>query len=185
MKEEATNRRDAGPAVRSLRLEPLTSAAFAPFGDVIDSGAAKLQFQINGGRATRFHDLAALVAAGDGGRLGVSLVRSQPVALPLPLVLLERHCRTSQAFVPLSGVPFAVVVSEGGDSPWLDTLRAFLAAPHQGVNYAPGTWHHPLLALGRESDFLTLDRIAPDGEIDCDEFALDAAGGSRWMLVDA
>ena len=46
-------------------------------------------------------------------------------------------------------------------------LRAFLATAQQGVNYHPGTWHHPVLALNRESDFLVIDR-GGDGP-NCDE----------------
>ncbi len=36
--------------------------------------------------------------------------------------------------------------------------QAFLATGDQGVNYAKNIWHHPLLALQAESDFLVVDR---------------------------
>ena len=38
------------------------------------------------------------------------------------------------------------------------SLRCFLASGTQGVSYARGTWHHPLLVLLPEQDFLVVDR---------------------------
>lgn len=47
----------------------------------------------------------------------------------------------------------------------------FLARPGQGVNYAKGTWHHFLLALEAESDFLVIDREGPGENLDEIELA--------------
>lgn len=49
-------------------------------------------------------------------------------------------------------------------------LDAFIARGDQGVNYAAGTWHHPLLAMNAVSDFLVVDR-GGEGH-NCDEFML-------------
>ncbi|MFT4799045.1 MAG: ureidoglycolate lyase, partial [Candidatus Azotimanducaceae bacterium] len=83
--------------------------------------------------------------------------------------LMERHPLSSQAFMPLSGHPFLVVVAAPGE---LDPagITAFLASPQQGVNYHAGTWHHYCLALESTSDFLVVDRIADDEN--CDEVQL-------------
>ncbi len=43
--------------MNTLAIEPLTRAAFAPFGDVIETAGAK-QIPINLGTTVRFHDLA-------------------------------------------------------------------------------------------------------------------------------
>lgn len=61
----------------------------------------------------------------------------------------------------------APVVAGLAPAPTGADLKAFLAAPGQGVNYAPGVWHHPLLALEAESDFLVVDRAGPGAN--CDE----------------
>src|SRR5258706_2333299 len=96
-----------------LDLEPLTRAAFAPFGDVIEAGAAAAVFPINQGSATRFHDLARIDTATGGGRTVVSLCRAQPRTLPFAVAMLERHPLGSQAFVPLSPAQrYLVVVAE-------------------------------------------------------------------------
>ena len=40
-------------------------------------------------------------------------------------------------------------------------LRAFVSDGQQGVNLAKGVWQHPLIALKRRMNFLTLDRAGP------------------------
>lgn len=147
--------------MRSLSPEPLTSHAFATFGDVIAADPARA-LPINYGFTTRFDDLAR-VEVGDG-RPAVSIFRSRPLDPPV-LKLFERHPLGSQAFVPLSGRPFLVAVAPPGVfDP--GAVRLFRAAPGQGVNYAPGVWHHFLLALEAQSDFLVIDRAGPGGNLD-------------------
>jgi ureidoglycolate lyase len=81
------------------------------------------------------------------------------------LKIFERHPLGSQSFTPLHGRPFLVAVAPAGD---LDpaAIRVFRAAPHQGVNYARGVWHHFLLPLEAESDFLVIDRAGPGDNLD-------------------
>ncbi len=155
---------------RVLKPEPLTAAAFAPFGDVISSAAAQQKRDINYGNTVRFHDLAKLDLTAREGRPIVSIFRSTPVPRPIEIKIMERHPLSSQAFYPLSGRPYMVVVAPKGDfNP--DNIRAFLAAQDQGVNYHAGTWHHYSLALDSVSDFLVIDRYAPDDN--CDEVAVE------------
>lgn len=148
-------------------IAPLTREAFAPYGDVIEASEAVRHFPINGGNTQRYHDLARL-DPGDDGRIIVSIFRGQPRALPFAITMLERHPRGSQAFIPLNGRDYLVVVAA---TPEPDAIRCFLARGNQGVNYAPGTWHHPLLALDAVSDFLVLDRGGPGDN--CDEVHLE------------
>ena len=152
--------------VRVLAIEPLSSHAFAPFGEVIALEAATRTFAINAGSCTRFHDLATVDCASQDGRAGISLFRADPCALPIAVTMLERHPLGSQAFMPLSRTPYLVVVSESPEA----TPRAFLVPDGQGVSYRRGTWHHPLLALDAVSDFLVVDRIGPGDN--CDVAAL-------------
>ncbi|OMG51910.1 ureidoglycolate hydrolase [Azonexus hydrophilus] len=152
--------------MKKLLPEALTAAAFAPFGELIAVDAAKRHFSINGGNTERYHDLAELVPGPDG-KLIVSIFRGQPRQLPFAIEMMERHPLASQAFVPLTAQPYLVVVARPGPAPGPDDLRAFLARPGEGVNYAPGTWHHPLLALNEICDFLVVDRSGPGNN--CDE----------------
>ena len=129
-----------------LRPEPLTREAFAPFGDVIEASDAVRHFTINCGNTERYHDLAH-IDPGEGGRVIVSIFRGQPRSLPFRVGMMERHPLGSQAFVPMSGRPYLVVVAPAGLAPTASDLRCFVARGDQGVNYATGVWHHPLLAL--------------------------------------
>jgi ureidoglycolate lyase len=152
-----------------LRIEPLSAAAFASFGHVIEArGSHQL---INDGDAERYHDLAHVDTTADGGRTLVNIFRAKPHALPLKLKLVERHRLGSQLFMPLSPQRFLVVVAAAGSAPPADALRCFVANAGQGVNLARGTWHHPLLALDGGGDFLVIDR-GSDAD-DCEVLVLD------------
>ena len=152
-----------------IPIEPLTRDAFAPFGDVIETAGAQ-NFLINNGSTTRFHDLARVETDAEG-RVLVNIFRAEPLSYPLVIRLVERHPKGSQAFIPLQGRPYLVLVAPRGESVSPADLRAFRASGHQGVNYHAGTWHHPVLALGGTSDFLVIDRGGP-GE-NCDEIFFD------------
>jgi ureidoglycolate lyase len=152
-----------------LKVERLTTQESAPYGDVIEVGEDAAFHTINRGFAKRFDGKATVDTAAGGGTTTMAIVRAVPRALPFNVVMLERHLLGSQAFVPLSARAYLVVVAPGGPVPELTSLRCFLCMQGQGVNYARGTWHHPLLAIGAESDFLVVDRAGPPGEVDCEE----------------
>ncbi|MCW2306366.1 ureidoglycolate lyase [Rhodobium gokarnense] len=153
--------------MRDLVPEPLTRDAFAPFGTVIETAGAK-SFQINEGFATRYHALAS-ADPGDGGTAILSIFRGRRRPDPIRIAMLERHPLASQAFVPLSAHDWLVVVAE---EPRAESLRCFHARGDQGVQYARGVWHHPLLVLAPEQDFLVVDRDGPGGNLE--ERTLDA-----------
>ena len=144
---------DAG---RTILIEPLSRAAFEPFGQVIETAGAH-HYPINNGHTERYHDLADIELAGENARPLISIFVGQPYALPLTLSLVERHPLGSQAFYPLSLRPFLVITAPDlGGVP--GTPRAFLTRPGQGVNIAINTWHGVLTALEAESAFLVVDR---------------------------
>lgn len=158
-----------------LAIEPLTAEAFRPFGDVIEASDAARHFTINEGYAERFHDLAHVDVTKRGGRAIVSIFKAKPRMLPMQLILLERHPLGSQAFMPLSQRAYLVVVAPAtpnANKPDATAIRCFRAEPGQGVNYAPGTWHHPLSALDAPCDFLVVDRGGAPGDHNCDEHPL-------------
>ena len=141
----------------ALDIQPLTREAFAPFGDVIETEGSA-HFTINAGFAERFDDLASVDVAAEGGRPRISFFRGQPRPTPLRLILMERHPLGTQAFLPLRDHAWIVVVAAGADPCRPDALRAFRASGRQGVNYALGTWHHPLIVLVPDHEFVVIDR---------------------------
>ena len=166
--------------VRLLQVQPLSVEAFKPFGDVIQATDTAKHFSINQGYAERY-DRLALVDANDlGGQAGISIFRAKARPMPIELSVLEKHPLGSQAFMPMSGHAYLVVVAPGGNAPAIDKAQCFLASATQGVNYAKGTWHHPLLAL-HDGDFLVVDRSGAKGDMNCVEFSLQGLG----LLVSA
>ena len=65
--------------------------------------------------------------------------------------------------MPLSGHDWLVVVAE---RPEAGALRCFPATGTQGVQYDINTWHHPLLILAPEQDFLVVDREGPGNNLE-------------------
>jgi ureidoglycolate lyase len=168
------------PQATLLTIEPLTAEAFRPFGDVIEASDTAHHFTINEGFAERYHDLARVDTAGEGGHTLVSIFRAVPRTFPLAITVMERHPLGSQAFVALAPRPFLVVVAAPGDAPGPPDIRCFLAQAGQGVNYARGTWHHPLIAVDAPGDFLVIDRGGPAAQGNCDEAALEE--GALWLV---
>lgn len=159
----------------TITAEPLTKAAFAPFGQVIEADGAE-SWPINAGKATRYNDLAKVEFTGQNARPLISIFRGPPQSLPYTLQLLERHPLGSQAFVPMTEHPFLVTVAlEENGKP--GPLRSFLTKRGQGVNISMNTWHGVLTPLGGASEFLIVDR---GGDGDNNElFNLDEA----WTVL--
>ena len=155
-----------------IKPEPLTTAAFEPFGDVIEAGDDVHHFPINDGYTERFHDLANVDVMEKGGRAIINIFHSSPLKQPIAVKMMERHPLSSQAFMPLDNRPYLVVVAPAGELD-VSQIKVFIASGKQGVNYHAGTWHHFCLALHEQSDFLVVDR---GGEGDnCDVVALDGS----------
>lgn len=148
-----------------LQVEHLTQDAFAPFGEVISIDTARDSYPINLGTTTRFHDISRVDVADEGGAPIISIFRGTPRPKPIEIKMMERHPLGSQAFMPLSGQKFLIVVASGNDTPKPEDLRAFLSDGTQGVTYAKNVWHHPLLVLEEDSDFLIVDRSGPGNNL--------------------
>lgn len=146
--------------------EPLTAAAFAPFGDVIETPAGEGE-DANSGTGRRWRDVTRIDAVEQSGEVDASIYRAFARDLPLTVDMLERHPLSSQLFLPLGGRPFLVIVAEGGgDRPAIGKVRAFLTNGAQGVNYARSVWHHPLIAILKDTEFLVVGRRGPGHNFD-------------------
>jgi len=153
--------------MQEIVAQPLTKGAFAPFGDVIETAGAELRL-INNGTTQRFHDIANIETDADG-KVIASIFRGQPFELPVEIKMMERHPFGSQAFIPMHRRPWlAVVAQDENGRP--GRPQAFLVKPNEsgvrGVNYARNVWHHPLISLEVESDFLVIDRDGPGGNLE-------------------
>ncbi|MCA0963149.1 ureidoglycolate lyase [Salipiger bermudensis] len=140
----------------TIRIQPLTAEAFAPYGEVLDTAGAPDKL-INQGLCGRYHDRATLEFA-EGGTAGISLFEAELRALPYTLDLMERHPLGSQAFLPMSMDAFLVVVApDAAGTP--GTPVAFRTDAGQGINFHRNTWHGVLTPLSGPGLFAVIDRI--------------------------
>ena len=140
----------------SLTPQPLSAEAFAAFGDVIEARSDTV-ININQGTSQRFHDLARVDVASNEGHPLVNISRASPYPEPLTLSMMEKHPLGSQLFMPLQQHAYLVAVAQASDRVSAGNITVFSANGNQGVNFQPGTWHHPLLVLVQQ-DFLVVDR---------------------------
>lgn len=132
-----------------LTAEPLTEAAFAPFGQTLSLPAAP-------GRV----DYSAFAENLRPGRATLCFRTSltAPSILPLRTRVMERHAFSSQAFLPVDVARYVVMVApDGADGgPDLAGARLFLVDGRTGINYRAGVWHHPMTVLDRDAVFATV-----------------------------
>lgn len=162
---------DASSHQAEITAEPLLRDAYRPYGDVIAADPTQPAASANAGTALRYDHLGRLENLRPGKAApNLCVFRAQPFAgNPFVIRLLERHRHSTQLFVPMAGAQrYLVIVCGGSDAPDLRTLKAFMAGTGQGITYRPGIWHHPLIALDRETDFACLvheDGSDNDGEV--------------------
>jgi ureidoglycolate lyase len=145
-----------------LTAEPLSAAAFAAFGSVLELDAKAPR---------RGHVAGAVERSADAvePQLWIATV-AEPVALPFEVTQLERHPFSAQTFIPLNGSGYLVLVCESSASgaPELTTLRLFEASARQGVTYRRNVWHGGLAVLRPDAQFVV--SMSFTGRGDDDEF---------------
>ena len=111
----------------------------------------------------------------------------------LEISIMERHPYTTQTFIPLGLSPmdrdtaYLVVVAPTVTEPTKDfgmpdipKIRAFIARGSQAVTYAPGTWHAPMIVIGKKKiTFVVMQYVNGVPEDDCEEiqFICNDSGG--------
>ena len=163
-----------------IKLQTLTKNNFAPFGDVIETAGAE-RILINEGTTERFHDLANIDVESEGGHTLINIFRGQPRPQPIQIKMMERHPLSSQAFIPLKKIPYIIVVAVISKIVGPKDLHAFRAQGDQGINYKRNLWHHPLLTLEKNHDFLVVDRGGP-GE-NCEEMWFTEEQGAAQLVL--
>jgi ureidoglycolate lyase len=142
-----------------IPVAPLTAAAFAPYGDVVEHAGAEPRRYLSNPfeRAPR---------AGQP----VFWINQFPRAatLPFSVEILERHPYSAQTFVPLHAGRYLVAVTASlpDGQPDLAGLRAFMASGRQGISYRLGVWHHPLTVLDGAGEFTVMMSLTGDGDDD-------------------
>lgn len=145
-----------------ITARPITAEAFAPFGDVVETGTVPPQM-INEGLCHRFSDLARFDH--DGGKMGLSLFQADLRDMPYRCNLLERHPLGSQCFISMSESAFLVIVApDAGGRP--GSVSAFVATNAIAVNIARNTWHGVLAPISGSGLFAVIDRIGSGNNLE-------------------
>jgi ureidoglycolate hydrolase len=135
---------------RTVVAEPLTSAGWQPFGQVV--GADECVMELRGD--AEFH-LDVLTYAWK----------------PLRCDHLNRHYTATQMLIPLGGAPAVVVVAppavDFSDPAHLDSIRAFTICGAQGINIALATWHWGPYPIGPEVSLANVQakHVTSDNEV--------------------
>lgn len=134
----------------SVRAEPLSDDAFAPFGQVIAAGDAVMELR-----------------EGEVFHLNVLHYERQPLLCDH----LNRHHKATQALVALAGKPTLLVVAPAAydfaREDHLAHVRAFICDGSAGVNLALGTWHWGPYPLSDRVDLVNVQGrgFADDNEV--------------------
>ncbi|KAM6502037.1 allantoicase [Amanita muscaria] len=193
--------------IKTIPAVPLIPELFAPYGQVLQAyfshstapGGVRVT-PANGGTANKFHKLSLLHSTypeGCNATAGISIYRCQPLQNvspdgTTPLVVMERHPFTNQAFIPMGrgtgeeaitdpADKYLVVVAKNGldDKPDMESLRAFVASTGQGIVYDAGIWHLPMTVLGKPLDLACVETQIGDGSVaDCEILELEPLFGT-------
>lgn len=141
------------------------------------------------------------------------LLRNQGTTIDghFPIGVLERHPFTTQTFIPLGISPleakqarYLVIVaptlapseadkslpvprekgSSGRGLPDLDNMKAFIAKGSQAVTYGAGTWHAPMVVVGRKPiDFVVVQFSNGVALEDCQEVGWKTSRGEDVVVA--
>lgn len=143
-----------------ITIEPLTAEAFAPFGTVLSpEGRARLPVNTYG-------DALDLYREGFETDQPVEWFIVQGKPRPMEALFLERHLQITQAFLPLGGAGFVMLVARPEAKAEVDGMilptetRAFRVPGDVGIQLHRGTWHENPFPLTIGQVFLVTSHAA-------------------------
>ncbi len=170
------------PTTFEIAVEPLSAAAFAPFGQLISEQDAAPLFSVPGAKTWG-------VDFEIDGTPEVHYARFDHKD-DMTFAMIERHFNVTQAFVPLGGAANVNVFAAPTDAddpaaiPRPEDLRAFYFDGAQGVMMWKGTWHSGRFPVRPPSGAVALITAA---ETTAELAAMMAAGryeGKLTQVVD-
>jgi ureidoglycolate hydrolase len=140
--------------IHTVRAEPLSSAGFAPFGQVV--GLDEL-----------------VIEAKDGETLHLDILSKS--YQPLDVTSFNRHFKATQAQIALDGKPSVILVAPASidlDKPEdIESVRAFVCDGSIGYNLKIGTWHAGAYPLMDSVRLVNLQGRRPDVDIEIRDIA--------------
>ncbi|GHF53844.1 ureidoglycolate hydrolase [Deinococcus metalli] len=131
--------------------QPLTAAAFAPYGEALTWPAAEAD--ASGPGWNWWAERLRLPL--DARPWSVGLLRLTPT--PLVIEWAERHAHSAELIVPLDGPCHVYVALEGEPGhPDLGAVQVFTVLPGEAALLHPGVWHGAPFAAGGSACVLVL-----------------------------
>jgi ureidoglycolate lyase len=157
-----------------IKPEPLTTEAFAPFGQVLQGSGTETERKAYASRMQNGRPSA---------RPNMTYIRVRPATGPVRIDALERHVHSNQTFIPLNGTRHLVAVcpSMPDGSPRVSGLRVFVAEGSQAINYDANVWHAPRMALSAPGEFVMF-RWDDGSDLDTETMALETVIGVDLAL---
>jgi ureidoglycolate lyase len=168
-----TSRR--GTAVRKLPVEPVSVAAFAPFGTVLEA--------MDDGTPFTAQEQLLDVSQGTPRFYLMRLVDKPPV-----FRVLTRHLQTTQSLISVGGKEWILVVAPPGDPdrpgtlPDVDDVRAFSVPGDVAVLMKRGCWHSGPHFDAPEMSFVNLE-LADTNQVDHATYRIGHELGLEFELT--
>lgn len=143
-----------------IPLSPLTPESFAPFGSIL-SPEGRTRLPVN-----TYGDALSLYREGFETDQPIEWFIVQGKPRPMEALFLERHRQITQAFVPLGGQGFVMLVAPPDAEAEADGIiataqtRAFHVPGTVGVQLHRGTWHENPFPLSTDQVFLVTSHAA-------------------------
>ncbi len=130
-----------------IKAIPLTSEAFAAFGQVLQGSGAETERKSFAARMENMRPDA---------RPNMTYMKLVPATGSIRIEALEKHEYSNQTFIPLNGTRHLVAVcpSTPNGDPVISELKVFIAEGSQAVNYNADIWHAPRMALNNPGEFI-------------------------------
>lgn len=148
-----------------IKAQHLSTIDFSPYGQVLDYESSETKV---------VPDHNVIVTPGVGtpeiteGHL--DLIHLRVIRREFYGKILERHVKTSQAFIPLLGCTGLFLLAPPDDLenknalPDLDKVIAVIFDGTKGINLKRGTWHSSPFAVSEVSDYIMVSRAGTLGD---------------------
>ncbi|QPM92451.1 ureidoglycolate lyase [Pseudooceanicola algae] len=167
---------DPIPSDRQIRARPLTPGSFAPFGHVARPGLGAVRM-IRDGHVRLSKSDTGFAHLPEAAEAKLDFYEVAQEKGPLIAGTVERHLHSAQMFSPMTAARWLVAVWPDGPE---GAPLAFVAGPQDVVTYAPGVWHHGIVALDRAACFASLMWKTGDAARDTEFRPLAAPWAILW-----
>ena len=128
--------------MKQIKVQMLTEAAFAPFGQVIQT-----EGRAYGGEVGMYNWYEKQAQVDGAETVSINLLTA--IQREYVFDKFEAHARTTETVLPLTGGLIVTCVAEGEVTP--ERVQAFYVPVGKGISWAPGAWHYAPFPVGGDA----------------------------------